>query len=91
MPLSGTGVAPGPILNANPASLSFAGTVVGTSSATQTVTVTNSGTTVGDRLRRRGDRRLQPDQQLRQLAVGALLHGDRHVHADRVRVPGPAR
>ena len=44
VPLSGTGVAPGPILNPNPASLSFAGTIVGNTSATQTVTVTNSGT-----------------------------------------------
>ncbi|TVZ07486.1 choice-of-anchor D domain-containing protein [Trebonia kvetii] len=42
--LSGTGIAPGPVLNAAPGSLSFAGTVVGTSAATQTVTVTNSGT-----------------------------------------------
>ncbi|WP_433615957.1 choice-of-anchor D domain-containing protein [Dactylosporangium sp. CA-139114] len=45
VPLSGTGVAPGPIVNANPGSLSFGGTVVGTSSATQTVTLNNSGTT----------------------------------------------
>jgi hypothetical protein len=44
VPLSGTGVAPGPILSPNPASLSFAGTVVGASAATQTVTVSNSGT-----------------------------------------------
>ena len=43
--LSGTGVAPGPILNANPGSLTFGGTVVGTSSTTQAVTVSNSGTT----------------------------------------------
>jgi len=43
--LSGTGVAPGPILSPNPASLAFAGTVVGGSAATQTVTVTNTGTT----------------------------------------------
>ena len=42
--LSGTGTAPGPVLDAAPASLSFAGTVVGSSSAAQTVTVTNSGT-----------------------------------------------
>ena len=45
VPLSGTGVAPGPVLNANPSSLTFAGTIVGNSTATQTVTVTNSGTT----------------------------------------------
>jgi hypothetical protein len=45
VPLSGTGVAPGPVLNTNPSSLTFAGTIVGNSSATQTVTVTNSGTT----------------------------------------------
>ncbi|MBY8881912.1 choice-of-anchor D domain-containing protein [Actinacidiphila acidipaludis] len=43
--LSGTGTAPGPVLNANPASLSFGGTVVGATAAAQTVTVTNSGTT----------------------------------------------
>jgi hypothetical protein len=45
IPLSGTGVAPGPILNVNPSGLTFAGTTVGSSSATQTVSVTNSGTT----------------------------------------------
>ncbi|WP_202871743.1 choice-of-anchor D domain-containing protein [Kribbella pratensis] len=45
VPLSGTGVAPGPILNANPASLSFPDTQVGSSSSAQTVAVTNSGTT----------------------------------------------
>ncbi|MGX6605954.1 choice-of-anchor D domain-containing protein [Micromonosporaceae bacterium Da 78-11] len=45
VPLSGTGVAPGPVLNANPGNLSFAGTVVGSTAAAQTVTVTNSGTT----------------------------------------------
>jgi hypothetical protein len=42
--LSGTGVAPGPILSLDQSSLTYAGTVVG-SSATQTVTVTNTGTT----------------------------------------------
>jgi hypothetical protein len=45
VPLSGTGVAPGPLLTANPSSLTFAGTIVGSPSATQAVTVTNSGTT----------------------------------------------
>jgi hypothetical protein len=45
VPLSGTGVAPGPILTANPSSLSFAGTIVGSPSATQTVAVSNTGTT----------------------------------------------
>ncbi|MGI8446045.1 MAG: discoidin domain-containing protein, partial [Streptosporangiaceae bacterium] len=42
--LTGTGTAPGPVLGAAPASLSFAGTVVGSGSAAKTVTVTNSGT-----------------------------------------------
>ncbi len=42
--LSGTGTAPGPILNGAPASLSFPGTVVGSTAATQVVTVTDSGT-----------------------------------------------
>ena len=42
--LSGTGIAPGPVLNPNPASLSFASTVVGNSATPQTVTLTNSGT-----------------------------------------------
>ena len=42
--LSGTGTAPGPVLNAAPAGLSFAATVVGSSAAAQSVTVTNSGT-----------------------------------------------
>ena len=42
--LTGTGTAPGPVLNAAPASLSFAGTDVGSGSAAKTVTVTNSGT-----------------------------------------------
>ena len=45
VPLSGTGVAPGPILSPNPSSLTFAGTIVGSPAATQAVTVTNSGTT----------------------------------------------
>jgi hypothetical protein len=45
VPLSGTGVSPGPILNTNPGSLTFAGTIVGSTAAAQTVTVTNSGTT----------------------------------------------
>jgi hypothetical protein len=45
VPLSGTGVNPGPILNPDPSSLSFAGTIVGNTAASQTVTVTNSGTT----------------------------------------------
>lgn len=42
--LSGTGTAPGPVLNTDPASLSFPATVVGSSATAQTVTVTNSGT-----------------------------------------------
>jgi hypothetical protein len=45
VPLSGTGVAPGPILSPNPSALSFPGTVVGNTAAAQTVTVTNTGTT----------------------------------------------
>jgi hypothetical protein len=45
IPLSGTGVAPGPILSANPSGLSFAGTLVGRSSASQAVTLSNTGTT----------------------------------------------
>ncbi|MCW2884960.1 MAG: coagulation factor 5/8 type domain protein [Streptosporangiaceae bacterium] len=45
VPLSGTGVAPGPILTPNPSSLAFAGTIVASSAPTQAVTVTNSGTT----------------------------------------------
>jgi hypothetical protein len=45
VPLSGTGVAPGPILNPNPSSLSFARTLVGNTTAAQAVTVTNTGTT----------------------------------------------
>ncbi|HWD79203.1 MAG TPA: discoidin domain-containing protein [Kribbella sp.] len=44
VPLSGTGVAPGPILTANPGSLPFPDTSVGSASSGQTVTVTNSGT-----------------------------------------------
>jgi hypothetical protein len=43
--LTGTGTAPGPVLAAAPASLSFAQTIVGSTAAAQTVTVTNSGTT----------------------------------------------
>jgi hypothetical protein len=43
--LSGSGTAPGPVLSASPASLSFPATLVGSSPATQAVTVTNSGTT----------------------------------------------
>src|SRR4029077_8533205 len=48
VPLSGTGVAPGPILGANPGSLTFGSTVVGATSATQTVTVANTGTTAAN-------------------------------------------
>ena len=43
--LSGTGTAPGPVLNASPGGLSFPATVVGSTAAAQAVTVTNSGTT----------------------------------------------
>ncbi|HXL87732.1 MAG TPA: choice-of-anchor D domain-containing protein [Streptosporangiaceae bacterium] len=43
--LTGSGTAPGPVLNASPGGLSFAATDVGSTSATQAVTVTNSGTT----------------------------------------------
>jgi hypothetical protein len=42
--LSGTGVAPGPVLAANPAALTFPATVQGSTSAARTVTVTNTGT-----------------------------------------------
>jgi alpha-1,3-glucanase-like protein/F5/8 type C domain-containing protein/HYDIN/CFA65/VesB family protein/centrosomal CEP192-like protein len=44
VPLSGTGVAPGPVLSPNPGSVSFPATVVG-GTATQNVSVTNTGTT----------------------------------------------
>jgi hypothetical protein len=43
--LSGTGTAPGPVLNVNPASLTFAKTVVGSADPPQSVTISNSGTT----------------------------------------------
>jgi hypothetical protein len=43
--LTGVGTAPGPVLTASPASLSFPGTLVGSTSAAKTVKVTNSGTT----------------------------------------------
>ncbi len=42
--LSGTGTAPGPVLNASPASLTFAKTVVGSTTSSQSVTISNSGT-----------------------------------------------
>jgi hypothetical protein len=42
--LTGTGTAPGPALSPNPASLAFPSTVVGGTSASQSVTVTNTGT-----------------------------------------------
>ena len=42
--LSGSGIAPGPVLNANPASVAFPGTIVGATSASQAVTITNTGT-----------------------------------------------
>ena len=45
VPLSGNGVAPGPILNTNPSSLAFPTTLSGQSSATQSATVSNTGTT----------------------------------------------
>jgi hypothetical protein len=43
--LNGTGTAPGPALNASPASLAFASTVVGSTTASQSTTLSNSGTT----------------------------------------------
>jgi Carbohydrate binding module (family 6)/F5/8 type C domain/Right handed beta helix region/Abnormal spindle-like microcephaly-assoc'd, ASPM-SPD-2-Hydin len=43
--LSGTGTAPGPVLNLSPGALTFPSEVVGTAAPTQTITVTNSGTT----------------------------------------------
>ena len=43
--LTGTGTAPGPVLSADPAALSFPATVVGSTAATKTVTLTNTGTT----------------------------------------------
>jgi hypothetical protein len=42
--LSGVGVAPGPILNANPGALAFGSATVGSTTAAKSVTVTNSGT-----------------------------------------------
>jgi len=42
--LSGSGIAPGPVLNASPASVSFPATIVGDAAASQTVTISNSGT-----------------------------------------------
>jgi alpha-1,3-glucanase-like protein/F5/8 type C domain-containing protein/HYDIN/CFA65/VesB family protein/centrosomal CEP192-like protein len=45
VPLSGTGVAPGPVLSPNPSGLSFPATVVGSTATAQSVTVTNTGTT----------------------------------------------
>ncbi|MBR7830350.1 discoidin domain-containing protein [Actinospica sp. MGRD01-02] len=42
--LSGTGTAAGPVLSTNPASLTYAGTIVGSSAAGKSVTVTNTGT-----------------------------------------------
>jgi F5/8 type C domain/Pectate lyase superfamily protein/Abnormal spindle-like microcephaly-assoc'd, ASPM-SPD-2-Hydin len=42
--LSGSGVAPGPVLTANPASVSFPATIVGSAAATKTVAIGNSGT-----------------------------------------------
>ena len=42
--LSGTGTAPGPVLSLNPGSLNFASSLVGTADPSQTVTVSNTGT-----------------------------------------------
>ena len=42
--LSGTGIAPGPVLSANPASVSFPATIVGDAASSKTVTISNSGT-----------------------------------------------
>ncbi|MCW2974785.1 MAG: coagulation factor 5/8 type domain protein [Actinomycetia bacterium] len=42
--LTGTGTAPGPALSASPASLAFASTVVGTTTAAQSTTLSNNGT-----------------------------------------------
>src|SRR6185312_12537459 len=43
--LSGTGTPPGPVLSAAPGSLSFPSTIQGSTSAAQTVTISNTGTT----------------------------------------------
>jgi hypothetical protein len=42
--LSGSGIAPGPVLNASPASLVFPSAIDGTTSSAKAVTLTNSGT-----------------------------------------------
>jgi hypothetical protein len=42
--LTGSGVAPGPILNASPGGLSFPSELVGTAAPSQTISVSNSGT-----------------------------------------------
>jgi N,N-dimethylformamidase beta subunit-like protein/centrosomal CEP192-like protein/ASPM-SPD-2-Hydin domain-containing protein/HYDIN/CFA65/VesB family protein len=44
VPLAGTGVTPAPGVTLNPTSVSFGNQNVGTTSATQTITLTNSGT-----------------------------------------------
>jgi F5/8 type C domain/Pectate lyase superfamily protein/Abnormal spindle-like microcephaly-assoc'd, ASPM-SPD-2-Hydin len=43
--LSGTGTAPGPVLSVSPGGLSFPGTLEGSTTSAQSVTVTNTGTT----------------------------------------------
>ncbi|MEY9936921.1 choice-of-anchor D domain-containing protein [Streptacidiphilus sp. MAP5-52] len=43
--LSGTGTAPGPVLGASPAGLTFGDTAVGATASAKAVTITNSGTT----------------------------------------------
>ena len=85
--LAGTGIAPGPVLGGAPASLAFPGTVVGSTAAAQVVTVTNSGTSSAAVSRRRGDRGLQPDQQLRHDRGRRLLRGDRVLQAHGGRSP----
>ena len=88
--LTGTGTAPGPVLSASPASLSFPSTLVGNYRRHPDGDGDQLRHHRRDRLQRRGDRGLQPDQQLHHHRGQRLLHGDGQVHAHRGRRPIPA-
>ena len=73
-------------VTASPGALSFGSVTTGTTSAAQTVTVSNP--TGGRGLVHRGQRGLQPDEHVRLVDRGErLVHGQREVRPDRHRRP----
>ena len=71
-------------LSASPTSVSFGSQAVGSTSAAQTVTVSNPGTAAATVSSVSGGRPVRRDQHLRDLdRRGRLVHGERDLHAHR--------